>query len=115
MTAPYTMDEPNTEQPATECIWCGGYIPAGKYPPVCSPHCQQEVKIAVEFEQWAKEYEAMKRPKRKTRQQKIEEAKQERYRPGLKYKEELNKKEASCPRETVTSLNALSVAIARAK
>jgi len=33
----------------------------------------------------------MKRPKRKTRAEKIEEARRDMLRPGLKYKEELNR------------------------
>lgn len=54
MTSPYTTDDPDTEQPDTECVWCGSYIPAGKYPPVCCLNCQFEIELAVEFERWAR-------------------------------------------------------------
>lgn len=44
-----------TEQPATECVICGGHIPAGKYPPVCGDACRNEYNIEVDFNKIARE------------------------------------------------------------
>jgi predicted nucleic acid-binding Zn ribbon protein len=43
------------EQPATECVVCGGHIIAGTYPPVCSDDCRTEWDINVEFSRWVRE------------------------------------------------------------
>ena len=44
-----------TEQPATECIMCGGRINAGTYPPFCCDDCEETFNIEVMFDKWARE------------------------------------------------------------
>ena len=43
------------EEVATECIYCGGYIHAGQYPPLCSDYCILWCDYEVAFSKWAKE------------------------------------------------------------
>ena len=46
----------NSNDIATECIWCGGYIHAGSYPPICdSNNCRFEIELAVAYEEMARE------------------------------------------------------------
>lgn len=43
----------------TECVWCGGYIHAGSYPPICRDeknNCRFEIRIAIAYQKMAKEY-----------------------------------------------------------
>lgn len=44
-----------TDQPATECVICGGYISAGTEPPVCSESCDFELETNCEFAKFARE------------------------------------------------------------
>lgn len=39
---------------ATECIYCGGYLHAGKYPPLCSEYCKYWFEVEVAFNKMAK-------------------------------------------------------------
>ena len=45
----------NQDQIATECVYCGGYLHAGKYPPLCSDYCIYWFNVEVEFSKWARE------------------------------------------------------------
>jgi len=41
-------------QPVTECIYCEGYIHAGKHPPFCSEYCEYWFKVEVSHERLLK-------------------------------------------------------------
>jgi len=43
-----------TDEPQTECAYCGGYIHAGQYPPLCSDYCILFCEYEAAYAEWAR-------------------------------------------------------------
>ena len=60
--SPFTEDH-QEDDVATECVYCGSYIHAGSYPPLCSDYCRYWFQVECNHHDMAEKLDKQMREK----------------------------------------------------